>query len=165
MNVYDDVPYKTSSLPKRLPLKWPYGREVAVCIVVSAEYYEMQPPAGSFTPPNLPGGFGRAPYPDVRAFSQREYGNRVGIFRVMEALDRHAIKATVALDASIASRYPNLVAEFQQRQWEIAAHGFSLTRVISNHLSEAEEREYIQNAIDIIEQAAGTKPAGWHGRV
>jgi allantoinase len=163
MNVYDNVPYKTSSLPKRLPLKWPSGRKVAVCIVVSAEYYEMQPPVGSFVPPNLPGGFGRAPYPDVRAFSQREYGNRVGVFRVMEALDRHAIKATVALDASIASRYPNLVAEFQLRQWEIAAHGFSLTRVISNHLSEEEEREHIRSVLDTVEKAAGARPAGWHG--
>jgi allantoinase len=163
MNIHDDVPYQTSSLPKRAPLQWPDGRKVAVCIVVSAEYYEMQPPHGSFMPPNLPGGFGRAPYPDVRAFSQREYGNRVGIFRVMEALDRHAIKATVALDASIASRYPYLVAEFQRRNWELAAHGFSLTRVISSHLSEDEERAYIRNALDLIEKATGTRPAGWHG--
>jgi allantoinase len=163
MNIYDNVPYKTSSLPKRPPLAWPDGRKVAVCIVISAEYYEMQPPAGSFVPPNLPGGFGRAPYPDVRAFSQREYGNRVGIFRVMEALDRHAIKATVALDASIAGRYPNLVAEFRRRDWEIAAHGFSLTRVISNHLSEDKEREHIRDVLEIIERATGTRPAGWHG--
>ena len=56
MNIYDNVPYKTSSLPKRPPLARPDGRKVAVCIVVSAEYYEMQPPAGSFVPPNLPGG-------------------------------------------------------------------------------------------------------------
>jgi allantoinase len=61
MNIYDNVPYKTSSLPKRPPLAWPDGRKVAVCIVISAEYYEMQPPGGSFVPPNLPGGFGRAP--------------------------------------------------------------------------------------------------------
>jgi allantoinase len=163
MNIHDNVPYKTSSLPKRPPLLWPDGRKVAVCVVVSAEYYEMQPPAGSFVPANLPGGFGRAPYPDVRAFSQREYGNRVGIFRVIEALDRHAIKATVALDASIASRYPCLVAEFQRRDWELAAHGFSLTRVISNHLSEDEERDQIRNVLDIIERSTGTRPTGWHG--
>jgi allantoinase len=163
MNIHDNVPYQTSSLPMRPPILWPDGRKVAVCIVVSAEYYEMQPPSGGFIPPNLPGGFGRAPYPDVRAFSQREYGNRVGIFRVMEALDRHAIKATVALDASIASRYPYLVAEFKRRQWEFTAHGFSLTRVISSHLSEGEERAYIRNALDLIEKATGTRPAGWHG--
>jgi peptidoglycan/xylan/chitin deacetylase (PgdA/CDA1 family) len=163
MNLHDYVPYRTSSLPKRAPLQWPDGCKVAVCIVVSAEYYEMQPPTGSFVPPNLPGGFGRAPYPDVRAFSQREYGNRVGIFRVMEALDRQAIKATVALDASIASRYPYLVAEFKRRDYELAAHGFSLTRVISSHLSEDEERAYIHNVLELIEKATGTRPAGWHG--
>ena len=73
----------------RPPLAWPGGHRVAFSIVVCAEYYELQPPDDAFIPPNVPGGFGRAPYPDVRAFSQREYGNRVGIFRVMEALDKH----------------------------------------------------------------------------
>jgi allantoinase len=163
MNSFDNVPYRTSSLPKRAPLQWRGGRKVAVCVVISAEYYEMQPPAGSFVPPNLPGGFGRAPYPDVRAFSQREYGNRVGIFRVMEALDRHAIKPTIALDASIASRYPYLVTEFKRRDYELAAHGFSITRVISSQLSEDDERAYIRDALDLIEKATGTRPAGWHG--
>src|ERR1700722_851033 len=125
---HDIVHHSNTTIVKRPRVSWPGGKPVAFAVVVSVEYYELQPPEGSFLPPNLPGGFGRAPYPDVRAFSQREYGNRVGIFRVMEALDRHAIKATVALDASIADRYPNLVAEFQRRDWEIAAHGFSLTR-------------------------------------
>ena len=160
---HDNVFHETSSLPKRARLEWPEQRKVAVCIVVCAEYYEMQPPEGSFIPPNLPGGFGRAPYPDVRAFSQREYGNRVGIFRVIEALDRHDIKATVALDASVASRYPYLVDQFQKRDWELAAHGFSLTRVISNQMTETDERAYIQSVLDVIEKSSGVRPAGWHG--
>jgi allantoinase len=163
MNIHDIIPHRTTSLPKRPPLSWPSGHKVAICVLVCAEYYEMQPPDGSFAPPNLPGGFGRAPYPDVRAFSQREYGNRVGIFRVMDALDRYAVKATVALDASIATKYPYLVEAFQRRNWEFAAHGFSLTQVISNHMSEDEERTYIRKVLDIIEQAAGTRPIGWHG--
>lgn len=163
MNPHDLVLHETSSLPKRAKLTWPDGRKVAVCILVSAEYYEMQPPDGSFIPPNLPGGFGRAPYPDVRAFSQREYGNRVGVFRVIEALDRQDIKATVALDASVAARYPYLVAQFLKRDWEIAAHGFSLTQVISNQMSETEERAYIENVLDIIQRSSGVRPVGWHG--
>jgi allantoinase len=75
-------------------------------VVVSAEYYELQPAPASVTPANVPGGFGRAPYPDVRAWSQRDYGNRVGVFRVIEALDRFEMPATAAVDAGVATRYP-----------------------------------------------------------
>ena len=83
-------------------MRWPGGARLAFAVVVSAEYYEMQPAPASFIPANVPGGFGRAPYPDFRAFTQRDYGNRVGIFRVIEALDVSAMPATAAIDASVA---------------------------------------------------------------
>ena len=106
MNEYDRVYHEDSIIVRRPPLVWPSGHRAAFSVVVCAEYYELQPPDDAFVPPNVPGGFGRAPYPDVRAFSQREYGNRVGIFRVMEALDKHQIRATAAADAVIAATIP-----------------------------------------------------------
>jgi allantoinase len=163
MNEYDRVYHGDSMIVRRPPLEWPGGRRAAFSVVVCAEYYELQPPADAFVPPNVPGGFGRAPYPDVRAFSQREYGNRVGIFRVMEALDKHRIRATAAADAVIATRYPYLIEQFQKRNWEIAGHGYSLTRVISNRMSEEQERDYIGASLDAVEKACGTRPKGWHG--
>ena len=87
---HDHPPHRTSSIVSRPPLRWPNDARVAFAVVISTEYYEMHPAPGSFTPANVPGGFGRAPYPDFRAFSQRDYGNRVGIFRVIEALERLA---------------------------------------------------------------------------
>jgi allantoinase len=163
MNEYDRVYHGDSMIVRRPPLAWPGGHRVAFSVVVCAEYYELQPPADAFVPPNVPGGFGRAPYPDVRAFSQREYGNRVGIFRVMEALDKHQIRATAAADAVIATRYPYLIEQFQKRNWEIAGHGYSLTRVISNRMSEEQERDHIGASLDAVEKACGTRPKGWHG--
>lgn len=162
-NEHSRVHHDNSMIVKRPPLVWPGGRRAAFSVVVCAEYYELQPPDDAFIPPNVPGGFGRAPYPDVRAFSQREYGNRVGIFRVMEALDNHQIRATVAADAVIAARYPYLIEQFQRRNWEIAGHGYSLTRVISNRMSEKQERDYIRASLDAVERACGTRPSGWHG--
>ena len=163
MSEYDRVYYKNSMIVTRPPLDWPGGKRVALSIVVCAEYYELQPPDDAFIPPNVPGGFGRAPYPDVRAFSQREYGNRVGICRVMDALDKHDMRATATVDAVIAGKYPYLIEQFRNRNWEIAAHGYSVTRVISNKMSEEQERSYIRSSLDAVEKACGTKPNGWHG--
>jgi len=163
MSEHDRVYHKDSVIVHRPPLAWPDGHRAAFAVVVCAEYYEMQPPADAFVPPNVPGGFGRAPYPDVRAFSQREYGNRVGIFRVMQALDAQQIRATAAVDAYIATNYPYLTEQFRKRNWEIAGHGYSLTQVISNKMSEEQERTYIRTCLDAVERAFGVRPRGWHG--
>lgn len=155
--------YDRSTIGNRPRLAWPGGAHVAVAILVSIEYYEMQPPADAAFPANLPGGFGRGPYPDFRVFSQREYGNRVGVFRVMRALTERAIRATAAVDAHIAAQYRPLVDRLRGLDWEIAGHGQALTRVISNRMSEAEERAYIGDALQVLETAFGNRPAGWHG--
>ena len=163
MNNHDRVYHDDFMIVRRPPLSWPRGHRVAFSVVVCAEYYELQPPEDAFIPSNVPGGFGRAPYPDVRAFSQREYGNRVGIFRVIDALDQHRLRATAAVDACVATRYPYLLDRFRDRKWEIAGHGYSVTRVISNKMSEEQEREYIRGALDAVERACGSRPHGWHG--
>jgi allantoinase len=157
--LYHDV----SMIVSRPALAWPGGARLALAVVVSAEYYEMQPAARNFIPANVPGGFGRAPYPDFRAFSMREYGNRVGVFRVIDALERFGVPATAAVDAGVATRYPYLVERFKRRNFEIAGHGRAVTDVISSHMSEEEERRYIATALDAVERACGKRPTGWHG--
>lgn len=160
---HDRLYHDTSMIALRPPLTWPGGARVALAVVMSVEYYEMQPAARSFIPANVPGGFGRAPYPDFRAFSMRDYGNRVGVFRVIEALDRVAVPTTAAIDAGVATRYPYIVEQARQRNFEIAGHGHAVTNVISSHMSESEERGYIASALDTLERVSGARPTGWHG--
>ena len=160
---HDRPPHGTSSIVLRSPLRWPNDARVAFAVVVSAEYYELQPGATNFIPANVPGGFGRAPYPDVRAFSQRDYGNRVGVFRVIEALERFAMPATAAIDVGVATRYPYVVERFQKCHAEIAGHGHAVTHVISNNMTEADERSYIASALDTLQRVSGSRPTGWHG--
>jgi peptidoglycan/xylan/chitin deacetylase (PgdA/CDA1 family) len=163
MSEFNPVLHRHSAIAQRAALQWPGGKRVAFAPLVSAEYYEMQPPADAFIPPNVPGGFGRAPYPDVRAFSQREYGNRVGIFRIIEALRARQMPATAAVDANVAWRYPAIVAEMKAAGFEIAAHGIAVTQTISSRMSETQERAYIAEALAAVEQTAGERPRGWHG--
>jgi peptidoglycan/xylan/chitin deacetylase (PgdA/CDA1 family) len=160
---HDRPPHCASSIVYRPPLRWPNDARVAFAIVVNAEYYELQPASGSFTPANVPGGFGRAPYPDFRAFSQRDYGNRVGVFRVIEALERFAMPASAAIDAEVAKRYPYIVEQFKKRRADILGHGHAVTNVISSHMSEAEEYGYIASTLDTLGEVSGTRPRGWHG--
>lgn len=155
--------YDHSSVATRSPLRWPDGAHVAVAIVVSVEYYEMQPPANAYVPANLPGGFGRGPYPDFRVYSQREYGNRVGAYRIIKALNERSIAATAAVDSFVAAHYQPLVERLGATGWEIAGHGLALTRVISNDMPKQEERNYIGASLDALENAFGVRPKGWHG--
>ncbi|MBN9006048.1 MAG: polysaccharide deacetylase family protein [Rhizobiales bacterium] len=163
MNPNDSVFHENTTVVSRPPLTWPNGCRLAFAAVVSVEYYELQPPPGAFIPPNVPGGFGRAPYPDVRAFSQREYGNRVGVFRVIDAFDKSGLSATAAVDASSARRYPYLVRQFRERRWPIIGHGYSVTQVISNNMTVEQEREYLRDSLAQVESQAGTRLKGWHG--
>src|SRR5262249_55539930 len=121
-----DNPYYTwSPLPDRPRLTWPDAARVAVCVVVSVEQVEWLPPRDAVLPPTVV-RFG--PYPeilDVHEISHHEYGNRVGIFRVMDVLDRHGLRATVALDAATAEGNAFIVRECRNRGWEPIGHGLS----------------------------------------
>jgi allantoinase len=155
--------YPRQPFVQRSRSAWPNGARAACAIVVSAEYYEMQPPADAFIPPNVPGGFGRGPYPDFRNYSVRAYGNRVGIFRIFAALEKYGLKASVALDALTAELCPQLLPHIARHGFGIVAHGQSVTRVISSRMSESEERDYIAATLDTIRARTGVTPLGWHG--
>ncbi len=155
--------YRFSPLPQRPPLTWPNGARVACHVTLYIEHWELAPPPGCVKDQRFLSEFG--PYePDYRTWTQREYGNRVGIFRVLEVLDRHGIRASVAIGASACERYPQLVAEIVRRGWEILAHGTHATRIISSKMTDAEQRAYIAESISAVTRATGTAPRGWLGQ-
>ena len=150
-------------LPQRPTLVWPDGARMAFHVTLYIEHWELTPPEVSVKDQRFLSEFG--PYePDYRTWTQREYGNRVGIFRVLEVLDRHNIRASVAIGASACERYPQLVAEITRRGWEILAHGTHATRIISSKMTEAEQRTYIADAIAAVTRATGKVPKGWLGQ-
>lgn len=154
--------YAPAPMVERAPLRWPNGARLALALVVSVEFYELQPAPGAFIPPNLPGGFGRGPYPDFRNYTHRDYGPRVGLFRLMELLGAKGIRATAAIDGRTAIERPVVVEYCRRHGWEIAAHGRAVTDVISSHMSEDEERAYIRASLAAVSRAAGVAPRGWH---
>ena len=155
---YDFVPF-----PKRPRLNWPGNARVASFVLLHLEYWELMPDEASVRDPRHVGEFGSFT-PDYRTWTQRDYGNRVGIFRVLDVLDRYQIRAGVAVNALAAERYPYLIEQFKRRKYEFIAHGHSANRMISSKMSEAEEKAEIANSIAAIEKAAGVRPTGWLGQ-
>ena len=87
----------------------------------------------------------------------------MGVFRVLDVLAKHGIKATVAMDVLTAENYPYLVRHCLGQGCEIIGHGISVSRWISSNMTEQEEWEYIRESMERMERATGTEPVGWLG--
>lgn len=160
----DHPHYEYSPLRSRPQLRWPSERPVALAVVVLLEHIEAEQPDG-FSAIDTVGPLVRLPHPNAiyRFASVREYGNRVGIFRVLEALKRFSIPPTVAIDAMTAERVPSLVQTCRDYGAEFVAHGISLSRPISSVLGPDRERAYVRESVDRLTAALGTRPVGWFG--
>ena len=157
----DHGQYAWSPIVTREPLTWPKGARIAVAFVVSLGHYEADPPPEAFDPPTHRSPLRVMPPPDYPTVTHREYGHRVGIFRLFELFDAHAIRATAAVDALTAQRYPQLVTDCVRRNWEVIANGVGQRRAITAEMSEADERAYVRFALDAVGSAAGAVPSGW----
>lgn len=155
--------YGFSALPQRPKLYLPNGARVALLVTLYLEHWEFRAPKDAVRDPRFVGEFGSFE-PDYRSYTAREYGNRVGVFRLLDVLVKHRVPVTVALGAEAARRYPALVEAARERGYEFAAHGSSATRMLHGKLSEAAERQEIADAMAAVKQASGAAPTGWIGQ-
>jgi len=149
--------YDWSPNISRAPLKWPNGARVALVVIVNLEHWDWELP--SDVPGQAPGPF-RPPLAD---YSQHEYGNRVGVFRILKILDKYGIKPTIAMDKVVADTNPFLAAECKKRKLEVMAHGVTSRQPIHAGMSVDAERAYIRSSISAVTKAMGKAPAGWLG--
>jgi peptidoglycan/xylan/chitin deacetylase (PgdA/CDA1 family) len=153
----DHALYDYSTLPDRAPARWPNGAAVAIACVVSLEWFPMTP---SDTPFRAPGHMQTA-YPDYRHYTAREYGTRVGFYRLLDAFAKAGVRASVATNAAIADRYPEIIADIVAGGHEIIAHSTDMNGTIATGLAEADERALIATALETLTRVAGTRPRGW----
>jgi peptidoglycan/xylan/chitin deacetylase (PgdA/CDA1 family) len=95
--------------------------------------------------------------------SHREFGHRVGVFRLLQALERIDVRPAVVIDVLTAERYPRLVDHLVAADPELVAGGLSASRPITGAMSEAEERDYIDETMSRLAAACGVRPRGWLG--
>lgn len=139
---------------KRPILRLPHGARLAVWIISNIEYHEFLGPGIGLVPP--PG------FPDVLNYGWRDYSLRAGVWRFMELLDKHGLRATVALNAKVCAAAPEIIEAGVARKWEFMGHGLTNSQFLAG-LPEAEERALIRNAIDTLAGAVGRAPTGWLG--
>jgi peptidoglycan/xylan/chitin deacetylase (PgdA/CDA1 family) len=145
-------PFPYSPIINRPKLEWPNGKRLAFWVIPNIETFALNEkmPDG----PNIP---------NVFSWAKREYGNRVGVFRIMKVLERYGIRATVALNSEVCDAAPAVIEEGQRLGWEWMGHGESNTRRLSETKSIDEERALIGRTLDRIEKATGKRPRGWLG--
>ncbi|MGI4941966.1 MAG: hypothetical protein ACRYHQ_15640, partial [Janthinobacterium lividum] len=127
----DHAHYPYLPTPSRAQVAWPDGARLAACAVLYAEDWELSPPHDARRDQRFDDAAGYFA-PDYRTHSWREYGNRIGIFRVLELFDRLGLPCTVALNASLCHRMPALLEALLSRGCEIAGHGLHATRMLSS---------------------------------
>ena len=155
---YDHDLYPYEMLPKRAPIAWPDGKTVATWIVVSLEWFPITPEDKPFRAP----GHMQTAYPDYRHYTAREYGTRVGFYRLLDAFAKAGVRVSVAANSAIAERYPSIIRDIVAAGHEIIAHSTDMNGTIASGLPLEAERALIASSLDTFERVAGFRPRGWH---
>lgn len=151
--------YDYSPIIDRPRLEWPGGKRLAIYVGLNLEHYEL----GKRAVGPLDAVASRDP--DPINFGWRDYGVRVGVWRMMELFDRLGVRPSVLLNADVCREYPRIIEEGNKRNWTWVAHGKnnSMFAGESPTLGEAEERAYLTDVVSTIERGTGVRPKGWLG--
>ena len=147
--------FSYSPIVDRPKFELPGGARVALWVVPNIEHYEYLPKEVRVRDP-----WPRMPHPDVLNYGYRDYGNRVGLWRMFEVMDKHAIRCTVSLNFAVLEHYPEIHAAMQARHWEYMCHGLYNTRYHWGY-AEDEERAAIQQCQEVHRRFTGRDFAGW----
>lgn len=147
--------YNYSAITQRPDYRWPGGRRLAVYIALNLEHFAFGEGLGAEL---APGG----PQPDVLNYAWRDYGNRVGVWRLLELFDQLELPVTLLVNSAIYDYCPEVVAAFRDRNDEIVAHGRTNSER-QNTLTEAEEAALIAETTQTLTNHEGQPPQGWLG--
>ncbi|MCV7201909.1 polysaccharide deacetylase [Mycolicibacterium peregrinum] len=149
-------PFAYSPITERQPIRWPGAARVAVYIGLNVEHFLVDRPSTSIWP-------GTAELtPDALNYGWRDYGARVGIWRTIDALDRHGIRPSALLNTAVIEHHPQIVAAGVERNWAWLAHG-QTNSILHTGLAVDEERRILTSIADDIADATGRRPQGWMG--
>jgi len=153
----DHERYDWSMLSDRKAVRWPDDKAVALWVNVALQHFPLNQKGKPFPPP---GGMSTA-YPDLRHYTLRDYGNRIGIFRFLKAFDRLGIRPTFAVSARLAQRYPYLIKRIAERGDEILCHGWDMDTPHYGGLDPDEEATQIGRSLDVLRESTGQAVTGW----
>ncbi|MDA3629311.1 polysaccharide deacetylase family protein [Saccharopolyspora sp. WRP15-2] len=152
----ESIPFDYSPITERPKITWPGGARVAAYVGLNIEHFLVGRPSTSIWPgaANL--------VPDALNHGWRDYGVRVGIWRTIESLDRHGIRASALLNSDVAEHYPQIIKAGLERNWAWLAHGRT-NSILHTDMGLDEERDVLTDIVDTIRAATGQQPRGWMG--
>lgn len=148
--------YEYSSIVRRPKMEWPDGARVAFWVGLNIEHYRLDIPSTSIF-----GGTVNL-VPDPLNYGWRDYGPRIGVWRVMEILDKYRIRASILLNSDVCKHYPDIIEEGNKRGWVWLAHGKN-NSILQANMTEEEERIYLTDMVNTIQEYTGKQPKGWLG--
>ncbi len=149
--------YDWSILPRRSPVRWPEGAKIALWVNVALEFFPLDQTGQPF---KLPGGM-VTPYPDLRHYSLRDYGNRVGVYRLFKLFDRLGLRASWAINSAVAERYPTLLKSVADRGDEIVGHGWDMDHPHFGGQPRETERALIRDSLAVLRESSSQAVRGW----
>jgi len=152
----DNALYDYSPIVSRPKLVWPKGARIAFYVGVNIEHYEVDKPSTSIFS-------GTASLkPDPLNYGWRDYAVRVGIWRMIEALDKYKMRASVLLNSDCCRHYPQIIDAGKERNWAWIAHGKN-NSIFQAGMTVEEERSYLTEVVKTISDATGRQVKGWMG--
>jgi peptidoglycan/xylan/chitin deacetylase (PgdA/CDA1 family) len=145
--------YPYSPIPARPVYDWPGGKRLAIYIALNLEWFAFGEGLGAEL---APGG----PQPDVLNYAWRDYGNRVGVFRLAALFDELKLPVSLLINSEMYQHAPQAVAAFPDA--ELVGHGRSNSER-QGDLTEYKERHLIEETTAAIERHSGKRPRGWLG--
>src|SRR5246127_447774 len=139
----------------RKPVRFPHGERLAVLIYVNIEHVPFGSTAAAHA--IYPGTLQYSP--DILNHAWRDYGNRVGLWRIMKAMDKHGFRGTVNLNSDVCREFPMIIEEGVRRNWDFGVQGDNNTSVPST-MDVDTQRAFINRNIRIVEEAVGKRPKG-----
>jgi allantoinase len=147
--------YAYSPITERQDFTWPDGKRLAFYCALNVEHFSFGEGLGHT--PTVPG-----PQPDVRNFGWRDYGLRVGIWRIFDMMDELKLPMCHLLNASVCEEMPQIAARIRHRGDEVIGHGYTNSERQSD-MDAATEAEMIAHATKTLADSCGRRPYGWMG--
>ena len=164
----EDLPsyYEYVAFPDRRPLRFPNGARLALIITVNLEYWEKLRPAqkeplfsgGPMTIPHaLPGDTW-----DTANWTWREYGHRVGIWRLIDMFEKAGVKPSCTVNGMMMVERRRIVDAVNERGWELVPHNWAQNDILTYYAHDPDaERAVIRRVLDVYEDAVGKPARGW----
>ena len=149
--------YEWSMLQDRAPVRWPGGKPLALWINVSIQHFPLSGEKPRVAPP----GALTMPYPDLRHYTLRDYGNRVGIYRLLQVMERYGASPSLAISGALVGHYPQLLERLAQTPYEWLGHGWNMLSMHAGEIGPAVEAGWIAEARAALSSCSDRSITGW----